>query len=67
VAKYLGLAAVGTSSGAVYVLLPGAAATPGGKQAQQPARRGGKGACPSPTQQMLPQLRTGQTCVIILD
>ena len=43
VTKYLGIAAVGTSSGAAFVLLPGApAAAPGGKhpqqQAQQPPR-----------------------------
>jgi hypothetical protein len=40
VTKYLGIAAVGTSTGAAFVLLPGVpAAAPGGKQqAQQPPR-----------------------------
>ena len=40
VAKYLGIAAVGTSGGAAYVLLPGAPGLAGGKQAQaqQPPR-----------------------------
>ncbi|KAL4853636.1 Vacuolar protein sorting-associated protein 8 [Chlorella vulgaris] len=36
--KYLGIAAVGTSSGATFVLLPSMAAVPGGKQPQQPPR-----------------------------
>lgn len=38
VAKYLGIAAVGTSNGTAFVLLPGAAAPPGSKQPQQPPR-----------------------------
>ena len=39
-AKYLGIAAVGTAGGAAFVLLPGAPAPAGGKQpgVQQPPR-----------------------------
>lgn len=42
VAKYLGIAAVGTASGTTFVLLPGAPAPAGAKQpgAQQPPRCG---------------------------